>query len=294
MFYLNYLHLHHFFVIAREGQIARAARLLHIGQPTLSTQLKKLEESLGFLLFVRKRGETVRLTDKGETLFKYAKEIFRIGDEMVEVAQGLKTSHASHFRIGALDTLPKRLVFRVMKQAFQVADCAVSVFEDNADQLFEKLADHRYDLVISTAPAPRSESFPTKAKKLKEFPLVVCGSDQYVPLKKGFPESLEGRPLMMPTPDGKLHAEVTEFFHDKGIQPKIIGEAQDAEILRLTALSGIALAPLSYLTIEEDLRLGRLHIIGELTGLREELWISSFPRLVQNPISSKLMKLSHV
>lgn len=291
--YLNYLHLHHFYQIAREGQIARAARRLRVGQPTLSTQLKQLEEAFGFRLFERKRGETLRLTEKGEVVYAYAKEIFRIGEEMVAVVQGLKTARPSHFRIGALDTLPKRLVFDVMKQALDAGDCTVAIFEDNADQLFEKLSRHKYDLVISTAAAPQSQKLPTRARKLSQHPLLICGHERFRGLKRGFPASLEGQPVMLPTPDGKMRADIEEFLAERGIGMNVVGEAQDAELLRLAALSGEALVPLSYLTVEEDLRTGRLHVLGELEGLTEELWISSFPRLVRNPIANRLMKRSN-
>lgn len=288
---INYLHLHHFYAIAKEGQIAKAAKRLRVGQPTLSTQLKQLEEAFGFRLFERKRGEALRLTEKGRVVFTYAKEIFRIGEEMGAVVQGLKTQRTSHFRIGALDTLPKRLVFGVMKQALQMGDCSVAIFEDNADQLFEKLSRHRYDMVISTAPAPQSEKLPTRARKLQQYPLIICGSPRFRALKKGFPDSLRGQPVMLPTPDGKLRAEIEEFLREREIDVNVVGEAQDAEILRLAALSGEALVPLSHLTVEEDLRLGRLHVLGELEGLQEELWISSFPRVVSNPIAKRFMDL---
>jgi LysR family transcriptional activator of nhaA len=291
---LNYLHLHHFYAIAREGQIAKAARRLKIGQPTLSTQLKQLEDALGFRLFERKKGETLRLTEKGEVIFSYAKEIFRVGDEMVAVAQGLKGSKTSHFRIGALDTLPKRLVFGVMKQALRMGDCSVAIFEDNADQLFEKLSLHQYDLVVSTAPAPQSEKFPTRARKLRQYPVIICGSGRFLGLRDGFPGSLRNQPLMLPTPDGKMRADIEEYLREHEIEANVVGEAQDAEILRLAALSGEAVVPLSYLTVEEDLRLGRLHVLGELEGLREELWISSFPRVVRNPIARRFMRLSQI
>lgn len=287
---MNYLHLHHFFAIAMEGQIAKAAKRLRVGQPTLSTQLKQLEEAFGFKLFERKRGETLRLTEKGEVIFTYAKEIFRVGDEMIAVAQGLKTSKSSHFRIGALDTLPKKLVFGVMKQALDMGDCSVAIFEDNADRLFEKLSRHNYDLVISTAPAPQSEKFPVRARKLKQYPVIICGSNRFRGLKRGFPESLHGQPFMLPTPDGKMRADIEEYLREREIEVKVVGEAQDAELLRLAAISGEAVVPLSYLTVEEDLELGRLHILGDLGDLQEELWISSFPRFVRNPIANRFMK----
>ena len=84
MAWLNYHHLYYFWTIAREGTIARAAKKLGLGQPTLSAQLKTLEDSLGRTLFDRTKGR-LALSDSGRIALEYADEIFRLGEEMMEV-----------------------------------------------------------------------------------------------------------------------------------------------------------------------------------------------------------------
>lgn len=287
---LNYLHLYHFFVIASEGQIAAASRRLRVGQPTLSVQLKQLEESLGFRLFDRKRGEALRLTEKGKVIFAYAQEMFRVGEEMLRVSQGLASKERRHLRIGAQDTLPKQIVFRLLELALDGSDCTVSFLEDGAEQLFEGLADHRLDLTLTSCPAPVKKKAAFATRKLKKYPIVICGAPSFANLARGFPGSLEAKPFMYPAEYGRMRSEIEEFFLGHGVALRALGEAQDSELLRLVALAGRALVPLSYLTIAEDLALQRLSVVGELPGLFEELWISSSKRLVRDADVRRLMK----
>src|SRR4051812_47716762 len=69
--WLNYHHLLYFWTVARSGTIAAASKELHLSQPTISTQLKTLEDSLGVKLFAR-QGRRLVLTELGRTAFRYS------------------------------------------------------------------------------------------------------------------------------------------------------------------------------------------------------------------------------
>ncbi|HYW09321.1 MAG TPA: LysR family transcriptional regulator, partial [Longimicrobium sp.] len=75
---LNYKHLLYFWTVAREGSIARACKELHVTQPAISAQLRKLELQLGEPLFA-KSGRGLALTEAGRTAYQYADEIFSLG-----------------------------------------------------------------------------------------------------------------------------------------------------------------------------------------------------------------------
>ncbi len=81
MDWLNYHHLLYFWTVAKEGGMSRAAERLHLAQPTLSSQIKKLETSLGAKLFDR-TGRSLVLTDTGQIVYRYAEEIFSLGREL--------------------------------------------------------------------------------------------------------------------------------------------------------------------------------------------------------------------
>ncbi|MFN7142892.1 MAG: LysR family transcriptional regulator [Myxococcota bacterium] len=76
--WLNYHHLLYFHATAREGSMTAAAKKLRLAQPTLSGQIKQLEDALGEPLFER-RGRRLELTATGRTVYHYADETFGLG-----------------------------------------------------------------------------------------------------------------------------------------------------------------------------------------------------------------------
>src|SRR5688500_67115 len=95
MEWINYHHLLYFWVVAREGGLAKAGRVLRLSHPTLSAQIHALEGSLGTRLF-EKEGRRLVLNEMGRLVYRYAEEIFSLGREMVDavhdrpVGQGLR------------------------------------------------------------------------------------------------------------------------------------------------------------------------------------------------------------
>ena len=118
MAWLNYHHLLYFWTVARAGTIAAASKELHLSQPTISTQLKTLEESLGQKLFQR-QGRKLVLTDVGQTTFRYADEIFRLGKELQKALEtGGTPGTGLRFAVGVADVIPKLVAQRLLEPAF--------------------------------------------------------------------------------------------------------------------------------------------------------------------------------
>ena len=153
MDWLNYHHLLYFWTVAREGSITRACDQLHLAQPTISGQLKKLEQAFGEKLFERV-GRELSLTETGQLVYKYADEIFSIGRELVEAVKGRPTGRPLRLRVGVPDYLPKLIVYRLLEPAIQMEDkVQIVCSEDKPDQLLASLALHDLDVVLSDSPA---------------------------------------------------------------------------------------------------------------------------------------------
>src|SRR3954462_14035240 len=106
MKWLNYNHLHYFWVVAREGGVVRASEELLVSQPTISNQLKELEASLGHRLFDR-GGRGLRLTDAGRVAFNYANEIFSLGQEMLNALEHQPAGRVMRLAAGGGDVGPQ-------------------------------------------------------------------------------------------------------------------------------------------------------------------------------------------
>ncbi|MEM6692860.1 MAG: LysR family transcriptional regulator, partial [Planctomycetota bacterium] len=149
--WLNYHHLLYFWMVAKEGGITRAADILHLSQPTLSTQIQKLEKSFGIQLFERK-GRTMVLTERGQTVFRYADEIFSLGRELTDAVRGLPSDETLRLQVGVPDVMPKMIVYRLLQPAMEMQHRVKLVcYEGKLPDLLSDLAMHRLDVVLANS-----------------------------------------------------------------------------------------------------------------------------------------------
>ena len=106
MEWLNYHHLLYFWTVVREGGVSRAAEKLRLAQPTVSAQVKLLEDTLGQPLFDR-QGRRLVLTDTGRMVYRYADEIFGIGRELLETLKGRAPGRPLQLTVGVANAVPK-------------------------------------------------------------------------------------------------------------------------------------------------------------------------------------------
>lgn len=283
--WLNYHHLYYFRTIALEGGIAKAAEKLRLGQPTLSTQLKQLEETVGKPLFDRRNRKMV-LTEAGKSALDYANEIFLLGNEMIEVLQDRNLNDQIHIQIGALDSVPKSIILSLVSEAYKIApNCTVSILEGKGDELFRELYNHKIDLILSNYPASLEQK-QVFSRSVAKLPVSIFGSKKFQAVKKSFPQSLNGKPFVLPTAHSKLRHDLEHYFKLQNIQIVSAAETQDTSLQKLLASNGIGLAPFSETGKSQEENLIRL---GRLKGVYEEVWLISAQRKLENPISAKLM-----
>ena len=149
MEWLNYHHLLYFWTVAKEGSVAKASEVLRLAQPTVSGQVKQLEQALGEQLFERK-GRNLVLTETGELVFGYASDIFGLGRELMDSLRGRPSGRPGRLNVGISDVFPKLIAFRVLEQATNL-DPPVEIVcrEDKTERLLAELSVHGFDLVLS-------------------------------------------------------------------------------------------------------------------------------------------------
>jgi LysR family transcriptional activator of nhaA len=155
MEWLNYNHLFYFWVVAREGSIARACDELLLTQPTISAQIRLLENALGEKLFAR-AGRNLVLTEVGRVVFRSADEIFTLGRELTDTLKGRSPGRPVRFVVGVADVLPKLIAYRLLEPALKMAEpVRVVCREDKSERLLAALAVHELDLVPPAVIAER-------------------------------------------------------------------------------------------------------------------------------------------
>ncbi len=154
MTWLNYHHLQYFWAVARRGSIAAASSELRLAGPTISAQIRKLEDQLGGKL-LRRIGNRLLLTDLGQLVLPIADEIFTLGRDITELAGGHALQRPLRLAVGVVESFPKWLIYRLIEPALQLP-VRIDLYccEAPAERLMQRLADNEIDVVLSDAPPP--------------------------------------------------------------------------------------------------------------------------------------------
>ncbi|MFP2912540.1 transcriptional activator NhaR [Pyxidicoccus sp. 3LFB2] len=232
MSWLNYHHLLYFWTVARAGSIAKAGEELHLAQPTISSQLKLLEESLGHKLFER-QGRKLVLTDVGRTVMRYADEIFRLGNELKNVVSGMPTGQQLRLNVGVLDVIPKLVAEQLLKPALDAGpSLRISCREGPLPQLLASLALHELDVVLADAPSSEPVSVRSFNHLLGKSGVSFFAAGKLVQLKKDFPRSLNGAPMLLPSDESSVRRSLELWFERQGLRPLIAGDFDDSALLQ--------------------------------------------------------------
>jgi LysR family transcriptional activator of nhaA len=198
MSWLNYHHLFYFHRVAHAGSIAAASRALRIAHSTLSVQIRELGEMLGGALFDR-RGRRLVLTPLGEAVLGYADDIFRLGNELLELADGRAAARAS-LVVGVVPALPSSLAYRLIEPALRDPAVRLVIRSRSYAVLLEELAAGRMHVVLSDVPPEGpSAHAPLHTHPLGRSRLALYAATQLArSLARGFPISLESAPMILP------------------------------------------------------------------------------------------------
>jgi LysR family transcriptional activator of nhaA len=284
MEWLNYHHLLYFWTVAREGGVTRASEHLHLAQPTISGQLKALEEALGEKLFER-TGRRLVLTDVGRVVYRYADEIFSLGRELQDTLRGRPTGRPVRFTVGVADAVPKLVAYRLLQPALALpGPVHVVCREDKPDRLLAELSVHSLDLVLSDAPASPAVKVRAYSHLLGETAIAFFGTDALVSAhRKGFPCSLDGAPVLLPAEGSSLRRSLEQWFEAEGLRPRVVGEIEDSALLKVFGQAGTGLFP-APVAIEAEIRAQfGVEVAGRVDAVKERFYALSAERKLKHP-----------
>jgi LysR family transcriptional regulator, transcriptional activator of nhaA len=289
---LNYQHLHYFWTVARCGSVSGASAELDLAPSTVSAQVKLLEDELGQPL-LRRRGRGLVVTEVGANVFRYADDIFRIGDELVTAVQeGSAPSRA--FAVGLSDVVPKLVASKLLIPIFsEMKDLRVVCQEDRPDALFGELAAHRLDVVVHDAPLPSGAGVRGFSHLLGESAVTVFASKSLAKrLASGFPRSLDGAPFLVPMPDAALRGQLKRAFADLGVRPKVRAEIHDSALLKSLAQGGVGAFAGPNVIGGEIERQYDVVALGELANVVERFYVISTERRIRHPGAAKVLDVA--
>lgn len=144
--------LRYLVALADHGHFGRAADACRVSQPTLSTQLKKLEDGLGVVLFER-TNKALRMTPIGRRIVDQARRVLAEADILVQLAHETRAPLAGPLTLGVIPTLgPYLLPWMVPRLTRAYPDLQLVLCEDLTDDLIERLRRHRIDAAVISLP----------------------------------------------------------------------------------------------------------------------------------------------
>ena len=289
MEWLNYHHLYYFWTVARNGSIAKAADELMLSQPTISAQIKTLEEQLGEALFERV-GRRLELTKVGRMAFSYADEIFSLGREMVDSIRQRPTGRPVRVRVGIADSIPKLLAQRLLDSAFQIeSDVHLMCYEDQAERLEVQMASFGLDLMISDSPLSPSSKLNAYTHHLGDSKIAFFGSKELdKSVLQQFPTSLDGMSMLLPLATS-VRRRLDKWFTDHNIRPKLVAEFADSALMKVFGQSGRGVFPSPLILTEEICWQYEVQMIGIAEDLIESLYAITPERRVSNPAVAAIL-----
>ncbi len=281
---LNYKYLHYFWVVAHEGSMTRAAERLGVAVQTISGQLSLLERNLGKALFVS-QGRGLALSDAGRLALGYADQIFQLGEALEGAVRGADSANTLRLRAGISDGIPKLLAYRLLVSVLAMPDDVRLICNEGSfEPLLAELALHHLDLVLTDRPAPVGGNLKVFSTRLGDFAAGLFGSsalvERYAP---GFPGSLNGAPLFLPTRQNALRGRIDRWIENIGIHPRIVGEFQDSALLGTFGRAGLGLFPAPLVLAEQAAEQLNARPLGEMAGVSEQIYAISNERRIRHP-----------
>jgi LysR family transcriptional activator of nhaA len=284
MEWLNYHHLLYFWTVARTGGVSAASAELRLAQPTISGQLRMLEEHFGEKLFHRV-GRRLELTDVGRLVYRYADEIFTLGRELTDAVRGRPTGRPLRFAVGVDNQVPKLIAYRLMEPALKLANPVRLVcHEDHTERLLADLAVHALDLVLTDAPLSPSVKVRAFSHLLGECGTTIFAAKGLVErYRRNFPRSLDGAPFLMPSDNTALRRALDQWCAQQDVRPVVVSEFDDSALLSAFGQRGVGLFAAPTAIEAEVRRQYDVRAIGRIDQVRQRFYAISVERRLKHP-----------
>lgn len=259
-----------FEAIARLGSFTRVAEEMHLTQPTISMQVKKLAEAVGLPL-TEQVGKEIYLTDAGHELAAVCREVLGSFEHLEERINQLKGLQGGRVKLAVISTAQYFLPQVMQSFLAQFPSINIAMEVVNKEHLLERMANNQDDLYVLGQPP---EGTPVVSERLAVNPLVFVA-------QRGFdlPEDrmltiddLKNVPFLMREPGSGIRDQVEQVFSEMGYKPNVRMILGSNEAIRMGVMSGLGVSVVSMHTVREELRRKELRVLSVAGFPIERYW----------------------
>lgn len=239
-------HLRYFTAVAEELHFGRAAQRLHLAQPPLSQQIRKLEQIVGYPLFTR-TSRSVKLTGAGEVFLERARRTLRNVQEDLEEARSMGRGEAGFLRVGFIgSSMLTSLPAMLGEYRREYPSVQLQLHEAHTAQVMQSVASGQWDIGILRDGGPHAALEVTTLFS-EPFVAVVPASHPLATRRNISAASLRNEPFVFFTPlaGTRAYEKPVSLCEQHGFRPRVVQEApQWLTLLRLVGAGlGVTIAP---------------------------------------------------
>jgi len=256
---MNLRDLKYLISVAKEQHFARAAEQSFVSQPTLSMQIKKLEEELGVQIFERSQ-KNFLVTKVGKEIIKKAEIILREAEEIRNIAKNSKDPFSGELRIGAFPTLASyffpKIVGKISKKFPQLK---LLLIEEKTEELLRKLQSGEIDVAFIAMPVSNDV---LNFKKIfeEDFLLAVPKNHTLAKQKKIHAKDLKGQSLMLLEDGHCLRNQALEVCSMMSAFEQQDFKATSLETLRQMVISGAGITLMPEIAVKKEDKIAYIKI----------------------------------
>lgn len=281
---LNFNHLQYFYAVVKQGTVTRAAEAMHVTPQTVSGQLATFEEYIGAPLFER-HGKRLEPNSLGQMALQYADDIFNLGNELSRTLASHDVSKVANFNVGIVDAIPKVMVFEMLNDCFDLDQRFIlECHEGDLPSLLSDLSINKLDLIISDQPLPTSVSVRAINHYLGQSGVTFfAAKNDYYRYQENFPRSLNQAPFLMPGRDSAQYQNLSSWFAQSNIIPKVVAEFDDSALLKFFGQTGRGVFCVSTAVEKDVLAQFDVAVIGRVQSVSDRYYGISPERKIKHP-----------
>lgn len=259
-----YTQLRSFHAVAREGSATKASRVLHVSQPTITTQIKELEARYNLELF-RRHGRRLELTDLGRELLSITQRFFDVEGEISGYLEAAQNLVRGHLRVGAIGPYPLMKFLRQYRQEFP--DVTVSVDLGNSADVLQALKDQRVDVGIVSQIKSNPDIHITRfgCQNVVAFVAVdhLWSANKNIELT-----DLHGMNMIMREEGSMTRRVLEKALAEKKVRPNVVMEVGSREAVWEAVAEGHGIGVISEISLQPDSRIKVLPISDHIIQTR--------------------------
>jgi DNA-binding transcriptional LysR family regulator len=248
-----------FEAVARHSSYTRAAEEVHLSQPAVSIQVKRLEENVGLALF-EQVGKRITLTEAGRELYAASKDVLGRLAELDGAIDALRGEVAGTLRVTAVTSAKYFLPHLLGAFLRRHPEVEPKLKVANRASLLERVADNEDDLyVMGHVPANSDvQAFPF----LENIIVVVASPDHPLASRESVPlKQLAGERFLVREPGSGNRKVLEEFFTEQGITINPYLELGSAEAIKQGVMAGLGISALSLHNLRLEIAAGQIVVL---------------------------------